>query len=177
MGYDRVEYLYDPGLFQSSEEACDAIYDAIQYSLDFYYHLEQVEQSELLNFEKLNDLVSALVSMEEKSGLRGYWSRLTSGGLRSKALMRLAELESDRTYRAVPTLRTFRRLASEDENSGILPDIEDLVQRPLELPLSQTERLLRLFESRRSAALQSLVASVSGIVGVGIGALLSALLS
>jgi hypothetical protein len=116
------------------------------------------------------------MEIEGERGLSGFWHRLTSGSTRNDAFMQLAQFEAQRVYRQVPLSRSYGDLATQDDISCIRPRIDDLMNRPMRFPVAETNRLLELFERRRSSTIQNVVASVSGVVGVGIGALLTALL-
>ncbi len=174
-GYDRITYRYNGADFDTIDEARDHIFDAIDNAFDFVYHLQQVEAHDLVQFDEITDLVTLLVELEKEKGLTGFWKRFRSTSVRSDALMKLADFEAEQVYRQVPTMRTYRQITRQEDAACILSDIDELTQRPMRWPVEQTERLLQLFERRRSSALQNIVTSIAGLVGVGIGALLTAL--
>lgn len=168
LDYDRIKYSYNALDFNSVDEAREAIFDDIETYFDFYYHLEQSETTDANRFHDVSALVRELVDLEQRKGLKGHWARLWSSELRSQALMALTDFETGRVQRQVPTLRTYRELFAPGDKACIKGDIDDLTDAPLRFPVEETNRLLSLFESRRSSLAQNLFSATAGLVGVAL---------
>jgi hypothetical protein len=176
-GFDEMVFSYNSQALKTVEAAEERIFDTINQELNFYYFLKYLQELRASRWLVVDSLVQGLRALESSTGLKGYRDRLfASSGQRNRAFMALADFES-LEIQAQAMMATAQGLTYRPGRSDLFKDDADAALRAqIAFPSEQANRLLQLFEARRSAGLQNLVVSTSGIVGVAVGAWLGHLL-
>lgn len=177
-GYDEFSFSYDGTEFDSAEAAANSIFSDIGEELAFYYYVERTELELSREWHEVEAQVEALLLLEERAGWLPRIRRFfTTTPQISDASLGLARYEAFEALRKASLNREYSDVFSAPGRGTFRLDVDRELEQSFVAPLEPVGRMLQLLHSRSARRVDLMVVLVASVLGGGVGALLTGLLS
>ena len=173
-GYAKLQFEYNTARFRNLEEAWDALRFELRAEFDLYYEIAHETQRRLVAWDRFEGDLDELVRLHTDTGLTAWVSRFVRVPTHlDTTIMTLARYESNAITSASHIADRMRSIYNSGRAVYLKLFAEEELARMADAPTAQAERILNLFESRRSKRVDSVLVLVSSIVGGAIGSVLT----
>lgn len=177
-GYGRIVFEYNPAIFGDAGEARDAILEEIADELNFFYYIQQGEVGKIHDWNDIAQRIDQLIAIQRMGGIKAFLQGLfVRPRLIQEAVTALVEFEAKELEVRQDIQRDYKDLWFGREELYFQSYIDRRVEERMSYPTEEARQLISFFEGRRVKSVEILVVLGSAMLGGGIGALLTKLLS
>ncbi|MEV5920528.1 hypothetical protein AB0N42_22955 [Streptomyces pseudogriseolus] len=178
LGYDRVEYYYEPegkATGGTTDSALWRLYLATMQEFSYFYHFESLRNARLRAMGKLSRDSRELAERFKDKGIRAYLYRTFAlrHQLQSARLETIsARLDAMRQKRSAK--EDIDGLYSSAEGVGLKEYLERTTEEEYLDEIEASEKILEMLEGRHSQEVQRFATISFSLLGVVVGAILTA---
>lgn len=177
-GYDDIFFYFNPKTFTDVIAAKEYIFGRIDDEVSLFYHIRQREAKRISDWVKLQTSLQELLDFQSRKGLRRILHRpFFYSSKINESFIAIAEFEGEEVLASSQIPIGISAIYKGDELRCFKTYIDAAMVDRAQYPVSQTTRLLELFENRRVKGVEFLAYLVSGISGGAVGAILTYLLA
>ena len=177
-GYDEYAFSYQAGAFASPQAAKDALLEEVLPELDVFYELQRMLAARRREWIKVNEVFWDLVELQERSGFKPWLKRAFQGRrLLNSAFLELAFFQGNQVLGMGAFKRSYHDTFSADNPAYFRGLVDETLQHRESYPIEQVERVLDLLERRRLKGVEIVFLGLAALLGSGLGALVTALVS
>lgn len=173
-GYDRMDFFFAPNLYEDVYEAKDNLFRELEEEIGVFYKLIHLNLMRMRQWENLQNLVNALVSVYRTKGPRALWNRVFRVHREiQEVVIAVAEFESHELWVDYDTQRSHDALKQTRKEPYIDSHLRATMRDRPVFKCGQIRDLVQLLEARRSKPLEGAVVVLSAILGGAVGALIT----
>ncbi|MEU0027880.1 hypothetical protein [Streptomyces sp. NPDC006335] len=177
-GYDRIEYFYtreDERSAISADEALASLYLITKQEFSYFYHFESLRNARGRAMAELYMDAARLAERFKKKGIKHYLYRAFALGHRLQS----AQLEAISarmlvTWHKRNAKENLDRLYGSTESVGIKEHLEKVSEEDFIEDIEASEKILEIIEGRHSQEVQRFATISFSLLGVIVGAVLTA---
>lgn len=178
-GYDKLIFHYDTGIFENEKDAINYIFHEIISELSFFYEIQRSRLIKMRKWVQIEEMVEDIIPKNKKNGVRSRFHEFIYYSRKIKELfVDLAIFESDSIFSKKATRHDYREIYS-DRWASYFRNFVDKVMKEEEetYPTKELIQLLSYLEDQRAKNMELLTIFISAIIGGGIGAFITILMT
>ncbi|MGW9493900.1 hypothetical protein ACWG5P_05795 [Streptomyces prasinus] len=175
LGYDNITYFHDPSHASISRAVLWQLYSAIQGEFSYFYRFQSLRNARLHAASNLSTQSEELAKLFKKRGFSSYLTRTATvrHKLQSAQLdaisARMAAMQHSRS-----TKEDMEGLYPKEGGSALKGYLERVTEEVYLEELEGAEKILEVLESRHSQEVQRFATITFSLLGVIVGAVLTA---
>lgn len=177
-GYDIIKFYYNPSYFERLHDAKKEVMLGIQIELGFFYNLKQLEVVKMDEWEQITDLVDQLIATQRTGNIMSIIEKpFKRWKLINEAVTSLAQFKSKGVSLENFIQQSYRNIFNDTEEHNFQYYIDNEIENRSTYPTNEIYQLFSFFENRSLKRAEMLIVLIAAIIGGGIGALLTMLVS
>jgi len=178
-GYDELIFYYDAEMFENEKDAEDSIFHGLILELSFFYEIIQWRAIKIGKWEQIDEMLRDVLLIDRK---KNAWDRFLefvyySGKKIKDLFIAIAIFERDLIFVKETMRRDYKDVYSERWSSHFKNFIDKEMKEDETYPTKELIQLLSYLEDKRTKNMELITMFISAIIGGGIGALITLLLT
>lgn len=171
LGRPYATFAYHPDSFADIEAATSALFDQLERPTGLYYEITGAQHRLDDLWAPLDLLLSEVVGVEGRRGLRGSLGRRFGAARRLRTLaVGVTELEAEIAAAETRIAEDLRVLEELTDPPFLREEMDEALRTGFRFPTQRISGALNLFETRRLATAQNVAAVAAAILAAVIGA-------
>jgi len=177
-GYDELVFYYDTEIFENGKDAEACIFNEMIFELSFYYEIIQSRSIKIRKWEQIDEMLRNIIPEDRKKHIwDSFLEFINYSGKLRKLFIAIAIFERDLIFAKEAIRRDYKDVYSNRWASHFQNFIDKVMKEDETYPTKEIIQLLSYLEDKRAKNMELLTMFFPAIIGGGIGALITLLLT
>jgi len=178
VGYNKIIFYYDISTFENGTEAADYIFHEIIIELSFFYEIGRLRLLKMRRWVRFEEMLDAIIPENKKKGIMNRFLKfIYYSGKIKELFIEIAIFEKENIFANEGIKNDYKCIYSDKWDSHFKTFIDNAMKEQETYPTRELIQLLSYLEDKRAKNLELITMFVSAIIGGGIGALITLLMT